>query len=203
MKTFGIVVLLLVALVTLSVSARPATAFGRPELTLGAGRTLGADSHPGDGGMTFSLAPMWPVTDRTRFGFTMFADDIGSTLGRMTDPNDGIDLGSVALRHRWTWGAAWRGDWDFARARTWAASMDATWGWSRVEDDVRGTVVQAASAVGTGVGLDIRRPVTKRYQLGLAIDYRLLTGDKNTDYQRTRRYATAAVTWRWLRESAR
>ncbi len=196
MKSQMLVSILLVAALG-AAAARPAHAGAVPVFSFAAGTTLGADSSPAGGGASLTLSPMWPVSDRVRFGVSLFADDIGSDLGDLFDPNDQSNLGTVSLGHRWTWGAAWRGDVDLARAGRWAASASGTWGWWRVEDDLRGTPVASASSVGAGIGMEVRRSVAPGQTLGLLVRGQRLFAQGNSSYRRVQHYATAALEWNW------
>jgi hypothetical protein len=188
---------LLVVLPASTLAARTAAAWSRPALDLAVGESFGAAGLPQGGGLSATLSPLWPVGERARFGVALFADDIGTTLGHLYDPNDHTDLGLVAQRHRWTWGGAWRGDLDMVRRPRWTAAATGAWGYWRVEDDVRGVVQQAGSAVGFTVGAEARRTGAAHHQLGLVVRYHRLLGDRNTGFQRVSHYATGALEWRW------
>src|SRR5512140_578549 len=77
----------------------------RPGLSLSAGRTFAVSGDPGDGGLSLAIAPRWAVSERARFGVVVFADDMGTNLVELTDPNDGTPLGTASDVHRWAWGA--------------------------------------------------------------------------------------------------
>jgi hypothetical protein len=188
---------LLAAAVAAAAIAGPGAAVPRPQLVLAAGQSFGADGNPSGGGLSAAFSPLWPVADHARFGGTVFADDIGTDLGRLFDPHTGGDLGAVALRHRWAWGAAWRGEYDLHQAARWAAGASGTWGWYRFEDDQRGAVTGARSAVGLSLGTDVRRTVSPTQQLGVALRYHQLFQGRRAAPKQVRRYATAALEWRW------
>jgi hypothetical protein len=181
----------------LAAASRPAHAWSSPEVVLAAGKTLGADSAPARGGLSFAMTPMWPISDHARFGVSVFADDIGSELGELRDPNNNTSLGTAAFAHRWTWGAAWRGDVDVARAGPWTASASGAWGWWRIEDDLRGTNVASASAVGVGLGGEMRRSIAPAQTLGLIVRWQRLFAQRNSSYRRVQHYASAALEWGW------
>ena len=187
----------MVAVALVAAVSRPAHAWSRPEVNLAAGTTLGADNLPAQGGLSVVLAPMWPITDHARFGVSVFADDIGSELGQLRDPNNNTSLGTAAFAHRWTWGGAWRGDVDVARAGRWTASASGTWGWWRIEDDLRGTNVASASAVGVGLGGEMRRPIAPSQTLGIIVRWQRLFAQRNSSYRRVQHYASAALEWGW------
>ena len=177
--------------------SRPSLAMSRPVFNLSAGQTFGADGSPAGGGLSAAVSPMWPVGEHARFGVTLFVDDVGTRLGQLLDAHNGTDLGTAALLHRWAWGGAWRGDVDVARLRHWSVATSGSLGWWRVEDDVRGTYVAAASSVGVGLGAIVRRPVAAGQQLGLSVRWQRLFAERNASYRRTEQYATAALEWNW------
>ena len=196
MKTQNLIPMMIAAALVMA-AAQPAHALSMPDLNIAAGTTLGANGTPADGGASITLSPMWPISDHARFGISMFADDIGSDVGHMYDPNDNTDLGLTSFGHRWTWGAAWRGDMDVARVGRWSALASGTWGWSRIEDDLRGHPYAAASAVGVGLGAGFRRPVGASQTLGLIVRGQRLYAQRNASYRRVTRYVSAALEWRW------
>ena len=187
----------MVAVALVVAASLPAHAGSRPEVNLAAGTTLGADSEPAQGGLALALTPMWPISDHVRFGVSVFADDIGSELGQLYDPNNNTSLGTTELAHRWTWGGAWRGDVDVARTGPWTASASGTWGWWRIEDDLRGSNVAAASAVGVGLGGELRRTIAPSQTLGLIVRWQRLFAQRNSSYRRVQHYASAALEWGW------
>jgi hypothetical protein len=196
MKTLYPVPMMIAALLLMA-AAQPAHAWSRPELNIAAGTTLNADGHPADGGASIAVSPMWAFTDHARFGVSMFADDIGGQVGPLYDPNDGVDLGLAAFTHRWTWGAAWRGDVDLLHPGRWAATATGTWGWSRTQDDLLGQTFAAASAVGVGLGGEVRRSVAPGQTLGAVVRWQRLFAQRNASYRRETHYVTAALEWGW------
>jgi hypothetical protein len=196
MKTRILLSVMLASALLAGVS-RPAHAWSRPETNLALGTTLGADGTPSSGGLSAALSPMWAITDHARFGVTVFADDIGSTLADLYDPNDHTNLGTNAPAHRWTWGGAWRADVDVAHRGPWTAAASGTWGYWRIEDDSHGHTYQAASAVGLGIGGVVRRKVADAQTLGLSVRWQRLFAERNASYRRVEHYASAAVEWSW------
>ena len=196
MKTQYLFSMMIAALLVMAAS-QTARAWSRPELNFAAGTTMRADGLPSDGGASVAVSPMWSFAEHARFGVSMFADDIGGKVAHMYDPNDGTDLGLAAFTHRWTWGAAWRGDADVARFGRWAATASGTWGWSRTEDDLGGKTFLAASAVGVGLGGEVRRTIAPGQTLGVIMRWQRLFAERNASYRRVTHYATAAVEWGW------
>jgi len=186
-------------LAALALPAAPAAAgaWSRPDLDLSAGQSFGTDGDPTGGGFAVALAPLWPAGDHARFGVSVFADDIGTSLVEVYDRNSGQDLGTVSTRHRWTWGAAWRGDYDLVRRPRWGSSVSGEWGWWRVEDDVRGTIQSAISAVGVGLGVDARHRLAGTHSVGVNVKYRQLFDPHDSAGRHPWHYASAALEWRW------
>ncbi len=199
MTTRGISGLLAVAAL---LALAPAKAFAlphvpRPELALSAGRTWAVTGAPDDGGLTFAIAPTWHVCERGRFGFVGYADDLGTQLVELFDPNDGTPLGTAAELHRWTFGAAWRAEADLWDRGPWTVGATGAWGWWRVQDDVRGDVNAAGSAVGFILGADVRRAAGRGREVGLTVRYHRLDENREVTWKRVDRYASAALEMRW------
>ena len=95
--------LALALLATLLALAMPAAA-AAPELSLSGGSTLGVNGEPGSGGAATSAGMSWPVAERFAFGVRLFADDLGTGVAALRDPNTGLALGTVATTHRWSFG---------------------------------------------------------------------------------------------------
>jgi hypothetical protein len=191
---------LLFAAVLLFGAATAALAFPgvpRPGLLLSAGKTFAISGEPSDGGASLSAAPVWAVGERARFGVVVFADDMGTQLVELTDPNDGTPLGTASDTHRWAWGAAWYAEADVFRATRWTCGASGEFGYWRIEDDVRGTTTAAGSALGLALGADVRRDIGGARQLGLSVCYRKLTQNQNSAWQRVDHYASAALELRW------
>jgi len=178
-----------------SASAFPRTA--RPDLVLSAGGTFAVTGTPNDGGFSFAISTMWPVGARGSFGLMAFADDMGTNLIELYDANDGTPLGTAADLHRRAWGAAWRADADVWSLGRWSGGASGSWGYWRVEDDRRGNIVAAASALGFTLGADARRPIGGSRDIGLALRYHRLSVDPSVAYLRVDRYASAALELRW------
>jgi hypothetical protein len=177
-------------------SASPRVA--RPDLVLSAGSTFAVTGTPDGGGASFSISPMWPVNERVRFGLVAYADDMGSTLVELRDPNDGVPLGTSAELHRWAWGGAWRAEADLWQHGRWMGGASGSWGYWRVEDDRRGASVAAGSALGFGLGADARRAVGRSRAVGVALRYHRLSVDRSAAWRRADRYASAALELRWV-----
>jgi len=181
--------------------ARPAISIPPPTLEFAGGTTFAVTGEPAGGGATFSVAALWPVMERVRFGVQAYADDIGTEIVELRDPNDGTPLGPAAEMHRWTWGAAWRAEADVWSLGRWKGGASGGLGLWRVEDDRRGVTFAAGSAVGFRLGADARRPFGRGREIGVAINYHRLDQNDQTAWRRVGRYASAAIEFRWTGES--
>ena len=170
-------------------AAAPAGAGPAPGIEASAGGTLAISGESGDGGWSLALSPMWSLEDRFSFGVTFFADDMGTELGRLRDPNDGTDLGATELGHAFVLGAAWRLDREWGSLLTWMPYVSGTWGYYTVTDDRRGRVERRVGSTGFSLGAGVRRAVTDRHAVGTSIRYHRLFND------RIGRYVGWAVDW--------
>ena len=162
---------------------------GRSELVFGVGRTLAVKDGPGGGGVSLEGSVLWPVEDRFRIGMMGFLTGLGERTDRLIG-GGGTDLGPIAGSHRAAQGVALRLE---AHARTGhrlGPYLAATWGFYRVEDDVRGTLLQADDAVGFGLGLGLMRSLNDHHAAGVAVRGQQLS-------RAGEGYVTAAFEWRW------
>lgn len=192
--------LLAAALVAAMGAARDAGAWPavpRPTLELAGGSTFAVTGEPNGGGASFSVAAVWPVLDRVRFGVQAYADDMGSEITDLLDPNDGTPLGTTAKMHRWAWGAAWRAEADAWTLGRWTGGVTGALGLWRVEDDRVGRTYLAGTAVGFRLGADARRTLGRGREIGLALNYHRLDQNDESAWVRVDRYASAALEFRW------
>ena len=101
------------------------------ELGLTAGTTLGVNGEPGSGGASASAALLWPFENRFAFGVMIYADDQGTGLTELFDPNTGQSLGTVGDLHRWTYGLGWRGEARLIDSKKWQVLWGADFGYPR------------------------------------------------------------------------
>lgn len=189
----------LIAAALLLPGACPAAGWPAPDVTLSAGSTYFASGAIDGGGASGTLSFDWPVNERFAFGVVAFADDIGSRIGELVDPNDGTPLGLVAEAHRWTYGGAWHARAQLLSPRSpWGLEWRGGWGYSRVEDDERGQTFAAASAVGFSSGLGLFRRIGARQAIGVSTRLQLLAVEHGPTDDRANRYGAAALEWRWL-----
>ncbi|MBI5170311.1 MAG: hypothetical protein HZA61_12555 [Candidatus Eisenbacteria bacterium] len=167
------------------------------DLVLDAGASFATTGDPNGGGASLRAVPLWRVTDRVSFGVEIFADDIGTEARDMIDANDGSSRGVVAQTHRWVYGGAWHADGDLYRGKRWKAGVSGSWGYWRVEDDVRGDLQAAFSGVGFGGSAHLRRSVSRSQDLGVAAGYARVFSDRSAEFDRVDRYAWGALEWRW------
>jgi hypothetical protein len=163
-----------------------------PRFEVGLGATLASSDGPKQEGASAALSALWDFPPMLEFGPMLFADDLGTTIGRLLDPNDGVDLGAVALTHRYTFGGAWRVDVPLIRRETWRGQVGATWGYYRIQDDRLGIVQRAISATGWSLGAGLSRAVRPTMSFGLSVRWHQLLEDRQDHYVR------ASVDLAWL-----
>jgi len=169
----------------------------RPELRMAAGTTMAVTGEPDGGGVTVGAGLHWPLSDRFGFGVRVFADDLGTDETRLLDPNDGTDLGAVAQVHRWTYGAAWSGDYRAASFGRMGLDALGEFGYWREEADVRGRTRAASSAVGFTLGGAATWPLTGAHALAAVARYHRVLSARDIEFTRVDRYTTVALEWRW------
>jgi hypothetical protein len=164
-------------------------------LELGLGVTGASSDGPQQSGAAASAAMLWEVVPRFEFGPMLFADDLGSNVGRLLDPNNGTDLGAVAEDHRSVYGGAWRGDVQMTRGERWRSAASATWGYYRLRDDQIGVVQSVWSAVGWSIGAAVSRRVRPTVAIGASVRWNQLLEERQDHYVR------ATVDLMWLRSA--
>lgn len=183
------------ALVTAAVAAlaAPAAAGPRvPDFRLTVGGTAAVSGDPSNGGFSLGGTALWPVEGPWRFGVTGFADDMGTQLDQILRLGPPVEkLGATETHHRFVWGGEWRLEAQLPAKGRWTPTAHLTWGVMRVQDDARGVVIGAESAVSSGFGFGIRRPVLQRSTVGATVQVHRLSND------RVRSYASAGVEWGW------
>jgi hypothetical protein len=163
-----------------------------PRIELGLGATASSSDGPQESGASATLAALWEIGPRFEFGPMLFADDLGSTLGRLRDANDpSIDLGPIAERHRMTFGGAWRVDALLRSRGRWNGRAGATWGYYRIHEDRIGVVQQALSAVGWSLGAGASRTLWPSTALGISVRWHQLLEERQDHYVR----ATVDLMW--------
>ena len=178
----------LAAAAALVVAAAAAHADAR--IVLGVGGTGGSSDGPKRPGVAGSLSVLW-TRGPLEFGPMLFADDLGSRIGRLTDPNDGTDLGTTATTHRYTYGGAWRVDVPVGSWMKWQGRVGTTWGYYRVQDDRVGIVERAISALGLSIGAGVSHRLFPSTGIGASVRYHNLL-DTRQDH-----YVSATVDLSW------
>jgi hypothetical protein len=174
-------------------AALPQSAYAgwsRPEIVADAGDVVGAHGGPGGGGVSFGLSALWPLESHISLGVMGAADDLGRRIGRLTDPNDGTDLGAIELDHANAIGIGWRVDAALAR-RGLTPFASGTWGLYRQSRDIRGALQGHVSVVGGSLGLGASWPLAKHHRLGLIGRWNQFSDGI------TERYFTVSAEWRW------
>lgn len=164
-----------------------------PGITATAGGTFGISGVPDEGGFSFSIAPMWSLQDRITAGFVLSADDMGTELGRLTDPNDGSDRGPTPVGSRWLTNLSFRMDAEWGSIVTWMPFVSGTWGWYRIIDDADFGDIRFKEEDGLGwsVGAGVRWPIAEQQALGTSVRYHRVFSD------RVGRFMSWSLDWRF------
>jgi len=178
----------------------PAHAIERPALVFQMGHTFAVGSamkgaYDG-GGYTTSFGLLWPWEDRFRFGVTLEASDFGSRIEDITLADAGggpsRDYGSVELGHRGSWGGSWRADAvGPGIGLGWRSYATAHYGYVRYRYDRVGHPLGAQSAVGGGLGFGADHAFGTHHSIGVSVAQTWMSEEF------TRRFASAALEWRW------
>jgi len=180
----------LVMIAALLAPGLPAVAHAQ-RVVLGLGSTAATDHGKQRSGLAVSLGARWGY-GHVEFGPSLFADDLGSSVGRLIDPNDHSDLGTVQTGHRLTFGGDWRLEAPFATTLGWTWRGQGTWGYYRLQDDRFGIVERAVSATGWSLGLGVSHHFTRATAIGISGRYHEV-GDEAQDH-----YVSATVDLMWL-----
>jgi len=176
------------ALATLAVTSHGHAA---TRLELGLGITAASSDGPKQSGAAVTAAMLWDIVPGLDFGVMLFADDLGSRIGRLRDPNDGTDLGAVAEDHRGVFGGAWRADFPLVRGERWRSEAGVTWGYYRIQDDQLGVGYDGMSTVGWSVGAGASRRVRPTAAIGISVRWNQLLEERQDHYVR----ATVDLMW--------
>ena len=174
-----------------ALAACAAGAAAQPRVALGVGGTGASSDGPKQTGTCASLAALWGFGSHLELGPMLFADDLGSRIGRLRDPHDGSDLGAVAELHRYAYGGAWRADVPLTTVAGWRARLGATWGYYRIQDDRVGVVERAISAVGGSLGAGLSHAFLATLAIGVSARYHHLFETRQDHY------ASATVDLSW------
>ncbi len=161
----------------------------RPDVIVDIGRTLAVKAGPGGGGISLGLSLLWRLEDHFRVGMMAFADGLGEETGRLIGPG-GVDLGPVTALHRAAQGAAMRLEAHLPGRHKLEPYLAATWGFFRVKDDVRGTLLGSDDAAGVGLGVGLLRPFNEHHAAGVVLRAQQLSRSG------AGRYLSAALEWR-------
>ena len=181
---------LLVSVLGLLLAARTATAAG-PEVVASAGTTLG------DGGAATSLAVLWPIEGRFSFGGALFADDLGTRLADLHDPNTGAVLGTVPYAHRLAFGGEWRAEMLLHESRRVRLLWGGGFGYARQERDRGGRFLDAVSGTAVTTGTTFLLKAARGHALGVALAIRRELVHRGGDPNRVTKWGAASLQWRW------
>lgn len=172
------------------IAAVPAGAV--PSLTGTIGGTTAILGGVKEGGLSLSLAVLWPLDFHgLETGFAGSADDFGSVLEDLTDPSTGGSAGQAEGLHRAAYAAAYRLDARPFPQRSWEPFASGTWGIYRLRDDRLGDTRREWSSTGWSLGAGVRRALRGRATIGAEMRYHRLFNDD------AGRYASAALEWGW------
>lgn len=169
----------------------PALALPAPDLALTAGGVFGVETPPNEGGASVEIAALWHFDGPFAFGPAFYAHDLGARIGRLLDPNDGVDLGATEQTHRFAFGGGWRLDSALPPVASWEPYVGAGYGIYRIQDDRLGVSQGAVTSLGANVAAGIRRPLYGWGALGVSIRYHQLFNDV------VRHYVSAGLDWTW------
>ncbi len=186
-------VLVLAAAAGIAGSARAES----PVVVATAGVSLSPNGTPGAGGSAGSFGLLFPFDGRWSCGAALFAEDLGTSLGTLRDPNSGDSLGTVADLHRWAFGGEWQVEARLYRGRRAGLMWGAGFGYGRQERDQRGQVNGAVSGVTASTSATLVVLISHGHAFGVALAARRLFVSTAADPGRSTNWATAAFEWRW------
>ena len=168
-----------------------------PELVVGAGWTMAVNGQPGTGGAAGTVAAQWPFAARWSFGGSIFAQDMGTEVAPLYDPNSGEALGAVATTHRWSYGLEWRAETTLRESGPMRWEGTGGFGYARQERDERGTVNDAVSGITATVGITGLWQTKHAHAFGATLLYRHLFVDTQPSPDRATHCMSAQLEWRW------
>jgi hypothetical protein len=168
-----------------------------PELVVGAGWTMAVNGEPGTGGAAATVAAQWPFAARWSFGGAFFAQDLGTGVSTLHDPNTGEPLGAVATSHRWSYGLEWRAETTLHERDPLRWEATGGFGFARQERDQRGVVDDAVSGITAMVGLTGLWQTKHAHAFGATILYRHQFVDTQPSPDRATHCMSAQLEWRW------
>jgi hypothetical protein len=168
-----------------------ARAGGRPQLTGTIGQTFGVLGDVSEGGASLSLAALWNIEERLDLGVMFTADDLGTTVVDLRDPNDGTYLGKTQGTHRAAYGGAWRLDAHLPAVGGWDPFGSGTWGWTRLRDDATGKTQDQWGSTGFTLAAGMRHPIKTHATLGGVLRYHRLFNDT------AGRFMSFGIEWSW------
>jgi len=150
-----------------------------PALSGSLGGSFAVLGLPSGGGSSVSLSAMWPVAPRLSFGVMVHGDDAGSTVDSLRDEQGrGLAYGKIEQLHRAAWGASWRLDAASPARFGVTPFASATWGYYRVNDDVRGNELGSVGSTGFSLAAGARRLLGGHFALGAVVRYHRLFNDR-------------------------
>jgi len=182
---------------TEATTASAVSTSGAPEVLVSVGSTFGVNGVPGRGGASVSAGMVWPFERRYAFGGTLFADDLGTGLQELLDPNTGAALGTVASTHRRSFGGEWRAEARLHESRSARLLWGAGFGYAQQVLEEFGTTKDAVSGVMASTGVTFLYKLSHGHALGTTLAYRHQFVHLESDSDRSTTWATATFDWRW------
>jgi len=173
------------------------SASGAPEVLVSVGSTFGVNGVPGSGGASVSAGMLWPFEQRFAFGGTLFADDLGTGLEELHDPNTGASLGTVGSGHRSSFGGEWRAEMRLHESRSMRLLWGAGFGYARQVLDEFDEAKDAVSGVMASTGVTFLYKASHGHAFGTTLAYRHQFVHVESDPDRSTTWATITVDWRW------
>ena len=172
-------------------AAAPVHAGRMPYLIGGFGATAAIGGDVNEGGLSASVAALWPVARGFDSGVELAVDDFGAAITRLRDPNDGIDLGAVAQLDRQAVGLGWRADGALPALGRFVPYVSGTWGVYRIRDERLGHSEGSHTTAGLSAGAGIRHPLSGSFALGVSGRWHKLFDDA------TRRWMSVGLEVSW------
>jgi hypothetical protein len=182
---------------TVAAPAPAVSASGAPEILVSIGSTLGVNGVPGSGGASAVAGMVWPFERRFTFGGTLFADDLGTGLEELHDPNTGVSLGTVGSTHRWAYGGEWRGEMRLVESRSLRLVWVAGFGYAQQVLESFGTATDAVSGVTASTGLTFLYKVSHGHAFGTTLGTRHQFVHLESDPNRSTTWTSVTFDWRW------
>ena len=168
----------LAGLIAALVLSAAAPALAAPSVTGTIGGTTAILGGVKEGGLSLSLALLWPLDFHgLETGVSGHADDFGSVFEDLTDPSTGGSAGRAEGVHRAAYSAAYRLDARPFPRLGWEPFASGTWGVYRLRDDRLGDTRREWSSTGWSLAAGVRHVLHGRATIGAEMRYHRLFND--------------------------